>query len=84
MNDGEVLLLRGDFPLDCTGFVTDILSHRVLAVNLRQRKGPAVWLQTLPSTVVSSYTHRPPDSDPVFPPDSDPVFPIHSLEEAFI
>lgn len=37
----EVLLLRGDFPPDCTGFVADVLSHCLLAVNLPQREAPA-------------------------------------------
>ena len=32
--DEEVLLLRRDFPPDCTGFVTDALSHRTLALRL--------------------------------------------------
>lgn len=38
MNDEEVLLLRGDFPPDGSGFVTIVLSHCALAVNLPQRK----------------------------------------------
>lgn len=50
----EVVLLRGDFPPDCTGFVTDILSHCMLAVNLPQRKALADWPQTLQSTAASS------------------------------
>lgn len=61
MNDAEVLLLRGDFPPDCTGFVTDALSHRVLAVNLLWRKAPAAWLQTLPFPAASSDTRLPSD-----------------------
>lgn len=34
MSDEEVLLLRGDFPPDCTGFVTAVLSPCMLAVSL--------------------------------------------------
>jgi len=32
--DAEVLLLGRDFPPDCTGFVTDALSHHTLALRL--------------------------------------------------
>lgn len=54
MSDEEVLLLRGDVPPDCTGFVADVLSHCVLAVNVPLRKAAADWLQTLQSTTASS------------------------------
>lgn len=66
MSDEEVLLLRGDFPPDCTGFVTDILSHCMLAVHLPQRKAVANWLQTVRSTA-SSDTHLPPDEESSVP-----------------
>lgn len=57
MSKEEVLLLRGDFPPDCTGFVTDVLSHCMLAVNLPQREAPADWLQT---TILQSQLRHPP------------------------
>lgn len=60
MSDEEVLLLRGDFPPDCTGFVTAVLSPCKLAVSLPERKAAADWLQTVRSTA-SSDTHLPPD-----------------------
>lgn len=53
----EVLLLRGDFPPDCTGFVTDVLSHCSLAVNLPQREAAADWLQT---AILQSQLRHPP------------------------
>lgn len=47
VSDEEVLLLRGAVLPDCTGFVADVLSHCMLAVNMPLRKAPADWLQTL-------------------------------------
>ena len=65
------VITQGDFPPDCTGFVTDILSHCVLAVNLPWRKAPAAWLQTLRSTAAGSDTHPPPE-EPSSVPDPRP------------